>query len=389
MKLKINWTTATYIVCICAITLSCDKKRNDEKGETIAPEKKPTEETVLSRQTLLENIADHFVLPGYANFKLKLDYMDSQRKAFTDNPNNTNLVAFRSAWVDAYTEWQKIAMFNVGPAETYLPTSFFNSFPTNAAQIEANIISTPNLDLPSAYSQQGFPALDYLINGLGSDSATIARYTTASDASKRITYLTTLTEKMKTLFNTINEGWISGGYRAKFIGNTALNAGTPTSLFVNAFVFHYEKHLRTYKIANPADAFGHAGSTFPTEVEAYYKKDLSKTLAKASHQAVIDVFNGKSFKTRAEVYSIKAYLNELGTIDSKTKTNLSDIINAQFVIVNSKLDALSDNFSTQITSDNQKMLDAFDAMQTAVRLLKIDMTSAMSVTITYVDTDGD
>ena len=32
---------------------------------------------------------------------------------------------------------------------------------------------------------------------------------------------------------------------------------------------------------------------------------------------------------------------------------------------------------------------AFAEMQRAVRLLKVDMTSAMSVTVTYVDNDGD
>lgn len=280
-------------------------------------------------------------------------------------------------------------MFNVGPAETYVPTSYFNSFPTNVTEIEKNIISTPNLDLPSAFSQQGFPALDYLINGLGNDSETVSKYTTASDAAQRITYLTTLTERMNTIFNTINNAWYAGDYRVKYVSNTALNAGTPTSLFVNAFVFHYEKHLRAYKIGNPSDAFGLAGATFPTEVEAYYKKDLSKTLAKTSNQAVADFFNGKSFNTGNEVYSLKAYLNELGAKDSKTGSSLSDIINTQLTSVNGKLDLVSDNFAQQITTDNQKMLDVFDAMQTTVRLLKVDMTSAMSVTITYVDSDGD
>lgn len=388
MKMKFNWKTLFCAGVILSMVLSCSKKRNDEKGETVGPDTQP-EQTVASRQALLENIADHFILPGYANFKVKAEYMDSQGKAFTTKPNDSTLVAFRSAWVDAYIEWQKVAMFNVGPAEAYVPTSYFNSFPTKTVEIEQNIISTPNLDLPSTYSQQGFPALDYLINGLGNDAETVARYTTASDAALRIAYLNTLTERIKSIFNTINDGWYTGGYRAKFVGNTELNAGSPTSHLINAFVYHYEKHLRSGKIGTPSDAFGAAGKTFPEEVEAYYKKDLSKTLAKTSHQAVIDVFNGKSFKTGTEVYSFKAHLNALGATDSKTGENLSAIINTQFVTVEEKLNVLSDNFAQQITNDNIKMLYTFNAMQTTVRLLKVDMVSAMSVTITYVDSDGD
>lgn len=369
--------------------LSCSKKRNDEIGEIPEPVGPGTGETVASRQTLLENIADHFILPGYGNFKVKLEHMDSQRAVFVAKPSDSSLAVFRSAWVDAYTEWQKIAMFNIGPAETHIPVSYFNSYPANTGSIETNISTTPNLELPSTFSQQGFPSIDYLINGLGTDAETVARYTTASDAPQRRTYLTTLTERMKSIFNTVNEGWYSGGYRARFVGNTAVNAGSPMSLLVNSFVFHYEKHLRSSKIAIPSDAFGSAGLLFPQEVEAYYKKDLSKILALASQQAVVDIFNGKSYKTGEEVYSFKAYLNALGAKDSKTGELLSTTINLRLAEVTAKLTILSANFSQQIATDNQKMLDVFDAMQTAIRLLKVDMTSAVSVTITYVDSDGD
>jgi hypothetical protein len=35
------------------------------------------------------------------------------------------------------------------------------------------------------------------------------------------------------------------------------------------------------------------------------------------------------------------------------------------------------------------MADTYAAMQKLVRMLKVDMTSAMSITITYTDNDGD
>lgn len=387
--MKIKWKQIGALAISLVFLFSCSKKRNEETGELLGPEKPGTGETVVSRQTLLENIADHFILPGYGNFKVKLEFMDSQRAAFVAKPSDSTLSVFRSAWADAYTEWQKIAMFNIGPAETYVPVSYFNSFPANVATIEKNITTPINLELPSTYSQQGFPAIDYLINGLGTDAETVARYTTATDASLRSAYLTSLTERMKAVFAAVNEGWYSGGYRARFVGNTAVNAGSPMSLLVNSFVFYYEKHLRASKIATPSDAFGAAGQTYPQEVEAYYKKDLGKTLALVSQQAVTDIFNGKSFKTGEEIYSFKAYLNALDAKDSKTGELLSAIITAQFGLVTTKLNALSADLSQQILTDNQKMLEVFAAMQTATRLLKVDMTSAVSVTITYVDTDGD
>ena len=61
----------------------------------------------------------------------------------------------------------------------------------------------------------------------------------------------------------------------------------------------------------------------------------------------------------------------------------------QFATVNAQLDQLSQNFCEQIQSDNGKMISTYSAMQKLIRLLKVDMTSAMSVTITYTDNDGD
>jgi hypothetical protein len=58
-------------------------------------------------------------------------------------------------------------------------------------------------------------------------------------------------------------------------------------------------------------------------------------------------------------------------------------------VIDSKVNLLSSNFYEQIQNDNQAMKNTYTEMQKAVRLLKVDMTSAMSVTITYTDNDGD
>ncbi len=46
-------------------------------------------------------------------------------------------------------------------------------------------------------------------------------------------------------------------------------------------------------------------------------------------------------------------------------------------------------FIEEVQTNNQAMKDVYTEMQKAVRLLKVDMTSAMSITITYTDNDGD
>ena len=71
------------------------------------------------------------------------------------------------------------------------------------------------------------------------------------------------------------------------------------------------------------------------------------------------------------------------------RTREMDEINAQFDASKKKLDALKPNLYEEVKTNNQAMKDTYSEMQKSVRMLKVDMTSAMSITITYTDNDGD
>ena len=50
---------------------------------------------------------------------------------------------------------------------------------------------------------------------------------------------------------------------------------------------------------------------------------------------------------------------------------------------------LDENFSEQISTNNSKMLQAYDELQRNVVLMKVDMFQALSINVDYVDADGD
>jgi hypothetical protein len=193
---------------------------------------------------------------------------------------------------------------------------------------------------------------------------------------------------MNTLLSTVISGWST--YRETFITKTGLDIGSSFGLVVNSYVLYFERYIRSGKIGIPAGAtVGTSGVASPDKVEAYYKKDISLQLAKNAHTAVVDFFNGRHAGTGAEGPSFKSYLDALGAKDGSTGTALSEIINGQFTAITNKLNTLGNNFSQQVQTNNQAMLDTHAEMQKAVRMLKVDMTSAMSITITYTDNDGD
>jgi len=355
-------------------------------GETTDPPT-PVDEG-KDRKVILTHLADNVIIPAYGNFKAKLDLMITKGDAFTAKPDITTLTDFRAAWVEAYTEWQKVELFDFGPAERQTLRNFFNIYPASEKGINDNIADpSANLEVPASFAQQGFPALDYLINGLGSTDATILGfYTTAPDAAKRIAYVKRLTGRMKTLLDKVTTDWTT--YRETFITKTGLDIGSSTSLMVNGFVLHYERFIRSGKFGIPSGAMLN-GVVSPDKVEAFYQKDISKTLAQTAHQAVIDFFNGKNIKTGAEGPSFKTYLVALGAKDSATGQSLAEIINNQFAASKGKMEVLKPNLYEEVKTNNQAMIAVYTEMQKAVRMLKVDMTSAMSITITYTDNDGD
>ena len=354
-------------------------------------EPSPVEDDSKDREAILVHWADNIIKPSYTNFESKLDMMVSTAEDFTDSPTNSSLLEFRSAWLTAYTEWQKVELFEFGPADKYTLRNFFNIYPTDVSGIAANINDpSVNLDLPASYARQGFPALDYLINGTGSDDAAILEYyTTDADAAKRLAYVDKIVSRMATLLSNVITEW-NGAYRDTFVASTGLDIGSSMGAVVNAYVLYYERYIRSGKIGIPAGIIGTmVGAPYPEKVEAFYKRDISKLLVKTAHQAVIDFFNGKRINGGAEGPSLKSYLDGLDAKDPSSGTLLSTIINNQFSTINDMVDQLSADLYNQIQTNNQAMVDVYASMQTQVRYLKVDMTSAMSITITYTDNDGD
>jgi predicted lipoprotein len=367
------------VLAIFAIIAACSKNK------TATPE--PTGNQ-FNRQEMLANYADNIVVPAYTAFKVELEQMVAKSDAFNANPTKASLTEFRQAWVNAYINWQKVELFEFGAADKYVLRSYFNVYPANVSSISSNVASgSANFELPSTYTSQGFPAIDYLINGLGStDEEIVAFYTTAPDAAKRAAYLKKITTQMTTVLNQVYAEW-KGSQRESFINKTGMDASSSTSTMVNGFVRNYERSLRSGKFGIPAGTMLN-GTVSPEKVEAFYKKNISVTLAKTAHRAAVDFFNGKN-SAGAEGPSIKTYLNALSASD-QSKNSLTKAIADQFIQVDQKINSLpSEDLSSVVRSNNQLMVDVFTELQKNVRLLKVDMTSALSITITYTDNDGD
>lgn len=367
-----------FLVTILFV-ISCEKEKKTSLNEGNGKD----------REQILKRYADSLVIPAYADFKIHLDNMLGSANTFISGPNINHLIDFRNKWEQAYISWQTVELFDFGPAELHTLRSFYNIYPADVAGINTNFSNTGNsLEVPASYPQQGFPALDYLINGVASnDTLIIDFYTHPTEGSKRLAYIQRLCNRMNELFTLVNSEW-SGSFKSDFISKSGLDINASTSKMVNGFVLHFERYIRSGKIGIPSGVLNN-GIIAPEKSESFYKKGLSKLLLKQAHQSFVNFFKGQSFFNGQSSASLSGYLDALDAKDQTSGQLLSQIILNQMNLVTVKIDELGPDIAEQITNNPRSTDALYNEMQTLVRLLKVDMTSAMSITITYTDNDGD
>ncbi len=346
----------------------------------------PGENNSFDRTAMLANWADNIITPAFVNFESATQDLEAKASAFTSNPDESTLLELRSSFETAYLDFQTVSMFEIGKAEELNYRRFLNTYPTNAASIDQKISEgTYNLKLPSSYNEQGFPALDYLINGLGdSDAEIVSFYTSNSNAATYKSYLEDVASRINSFTEEVSASW-QGDYRDTFVNNTSSSSTGSVDRFTNDYVMYFEKFLRSGKIGYPAGAF--TGEPSPENTEAYYSSNFSKSLYIKALESVQDFFNGKHFNSSQTGKSYSEYLEYMDSM--KNDSDLAGLINAQFNVIKTQAQGLDPSLKAQVETNNVKMLEAFDELQKEVVLLKVDMMQALSISVDYVDSDGD
>jgi predicted lipoprotein len=330
------------------------------------------------QSVLFANLADNLILPAYRAFEMDMDALASAINAFDQSPSVAGLEDARTSFREAYQQWQRIAPFDFGPAEMVFLANSLNNFPLNVEALEANVTSgNYSLDNPDAFDK-GFPALDYLLFGLGASSEEIVEaYTTGDRAAEYRSYLTQVTQDMQGRFQQVLSEW-ENGYRSSFVMNTGTAAGTSLSLIVNSLNEHYE-NLRRDKLGIPAGVLT-LGFTNPEKVEAPYS-GLSLNLLKTSLQTSRDYFSGT---TGEGIDDLLEYVDA-----EKNNESLANQIRDQYQLALEKLEAIEGTLQQAVEDDANDVQDAYTELQRQVVLLKTDLPAALCIAITYVDNPSD
>ena len=224
---------------------------NSSETTEIVSETSDSENTQnFDRQAMLTFWSDQIIIPAYNRLYEDLALLKAAIVDFNQDPDQDKMEVVRSKWFEAYTTWQHVEMFNVGKAEEIYFSSHMNIYPVNVERVTANINSgVYDLENPNNYAAQGFPTLDYLLYGIGSNEGEIIEQFRNSEG-KYSNYLLAVIDQMIFKTTQVVEDWVN--FRDEFVQSVENTATSSINKLTNDFIFYFEKGLRANKFGIPA-----------------------------------------------------------------------------------------------------------------------------------------
>lgn len=364
---------AAMIACLgLGVLISCSKSGD----KNVAPGGGSNND----KDTVMASFGASVIVPAYQNLATSTAALDAAATAFNSTPDADHLATLKAAFQAAYLSYEHCTQFEFGPAtQQSMVTTIINVFPTDVNTVKGNM-ATGNftIDGLSNFKAQGFPALDYMLYG-DTQAQVLATFSTAPNAANARKYLAAVTASLKTKAATVLTAWqASGGNYLKTFGDaTGVDAGSSLSVLVNSFVYDYDVILKNYKLGIPIGKYG--ASTLPQDpakVEAYYSGAslaLLNTELLSVQQVYLKAFSAKVIASKAQANGV----------------SLDDAVKAQLTTVINKVKALPDPLSGAVVSANAAVNDAYTEVSKLVVLVKVDMSAALGVKISFSDDDGD
>jgi len=305
-------------------------------------ELKPSDENVIfDGRSLLNSVVENHILPEFEIFRSDVEVLVNAKTEFVTSKTVENLQILRNAYIKAYTSFQPVAKYGFGLAD------------------EIN------------FYRQGFPAIDYLINGIGETDESIIAFYTGSNGNDYTTFLSKVIDRIDVLSKKVADDWNST------FGQTFSNDQGFVNVFVNGYIQYFEQRLRSSKIDFPAGKFD--GTPSPETVESIFMPEESRGLLIKA----LESFKALYIGVNENDSSLSKVLIELG------EEGLDAQIKLRFLEAQNLINTLDQNLERQVNTDNTKMLEARDTLQEIVKLLKIDLTSKLNIAIIFRDNDGD
>ena len=336
---------------------------------------------INATQTLKNDIirvaGQDIILTGLHDFQDASISLNIMANTFLSSPTSETLSQIQSAWASAQNAWQATASYQFGPVEDERISNQINFWPKRPATIDAVLsgsetLSTENVAAFGA-TKKGLPVLEYVLFDHVNGDAVVLSSFQSSDRKKA--YLLGLTADLVTNAESLTHAWsVSGNnYVASFLSSTnALN------MMLNQMVFVLED-IKNTKVGTPLGVSSR-GATQPDSVESQ-QSQRSLSHIKQSLDSLDTLFTGRV--DNRDAAGMDDYLDHLGF------TTLKERINAQLDLVETQIDGFSLPLWQAVDTASDDVTLLYTELTTLLRLVKVDMATAINETVHFNDSDGD
>jgi predicted lipoprotein len=334
---------------------------------------------------MFTNYVDNLILPAYSEYGTALQTLESALASFNTTPDTTKFTAVQDALLDAYAAWQDCEIYEkTDPAESVQALFNTNFYPADTAAIIVNIQGNNNTSVflqNTSFSHKGLAALDYLFfSRVNSRTQLLERFTSNPSAASYKTYAASLVSEIKRIQTNIVSGWST--YRDIFINAVGTDAGSSFSALVNTIAYRND-NLKLFQVGTPAGYIANltTANVYPEKAQAYYS-DKSIEYMLLTLENLKTVLQGKNGDG---LYDYLKYLGTTSTIGG----NLADDIMTQIDLCIQKASACGPDYTSTLINNKSKADELFLEVKKLTVLLKVDVPSAIGVSISYTDNDGD
>ncbi|MEZ4427839.1 MAG: imelysin family protein [Nannocystaceae bacterium] len=346
----------------------------------------PTEDPEAARRAVFEHVGAEVIKPTLEAFVREAGALASTTEALCAAPDAARLEAAQEAWRVARAPWSRSEAFAFGPVKEIGVKNGIDFWPARPDNVETAITLAVEINAGTAdsvgASAKGLPAMEYLLFGEGYDDAlALAAFTDVDAGAHRCAYLTALARDLEVRATALADAWLGdGGHLGALQAAGAGSELYPTTQdaldeLVNGIVGDVTVMVEI-KLGKPlGDASG--GIIDPGLVESRFSDnalaDLREDLvgAAAIYLGAGDGGEGLTALVRAVDPALDAR------------------VRAGFIDAAAAIDGAPRPLRLAIESDGAGVTALQGELDALRRLLKLEVVSALGVTLTLTDNDGD
>lgn len=339
------------------------------------------------RPRALEHVAHAVAEPAFASLRAAADDAAARTRALCGAPSDAALAAARDAWHAERDAWGRALPLAFGPIAEQMQQAALDFWPARPDTIEAAIASaaeaaaiTPAFIAGKGVSAKGMPALEYLLFG-ADPAAVLPALSDPATGARRCAYAGAVADDIASRAAALQSAWSPG------FADSLARAGDGSEVFpsaqagvdavVNASIEALAVMVKT-KLDTPLGNLTGA-AVDPELLESRFagrsKRDLQRNL-----DGVWAVYHGADPEGPAE---------GIAALVRAVDPGLDERVHMQHARAVDVLAAVPEPFAGALVDDRGAVQLARDELDALRRMLKLDVASALGVTLSLSDNDGD